>query len=167
MDAWRNFPQVTGLKMFAGHSTGNMGIPDPEAQLQVYRTLADLNYTGVLMVHCEKECLLRPELFNPGRPESHLDARPPEAEVESVRDQIRWAGESGFRGVLHICHLSVPQSLTLIEKSRNSLDGRLTCGITPHHALLSVDDMKGKEGILLIESSSGLRGCGGKCLKPL
>ena len=168
-DVWRRyFPRVTGLKMFAGHSTGNMGIPDPEAQLHIYRTLTDLNYTGVLMVHCEKESLLRPELFDPGKPESHLEARPPEAEVESVRDQIRWAGESGFKGVLHICHVSVPQSLSLIEEGRNSLGGRLTCGITPHHALLSADDMKGKDGILLkVNPPLRLEGMRGEMFRAL
>ncbi len=150
VDVWRKFfPRVTGLKLFAGHSTGNMGIPEPEDQLDVYRTLVDLNYTGVLMVHCEKESLLRPDLFNSEKPESHLAARPPEAEVESVRDQIRWAEESGFKGVLHICHVSVPQSLTLIEEGRSRLPGRLTCGITPHHAMLSVEDMKLPDGLLL------------------
>ena len=143
------FPRVAGLKMFAGHSTGNMGITETSGQRRVFETLSSLNYTGVLMVHCEKESFLRPWLFDPERPETHLAARPPEAEVESVRDQIRWARESGFKGTLHICHVSVPESLKVIEEGRNKLAGRVTCGITPHHALLSADNMKEPGGILL------------------
>ncbi len=150
VDVWKRFfPRVTGLKMYCGNSTGNMGITDPDAQLDVYRTLANNNYTGVLMVHCEKESLLRPDLFNPENPKSHLKARPVEAEVESVADQIRWAEESGFKGVLHICHVSAPESLNLIEKGRGRLACRLTCGVTPHHVMLSVENMKSPDGLML------------------
>jgi len=147
---WKElFPRVAGLKMFAGHSTGNMGIIREEAQAEVYRILARENFTGVLMLHCEKPELLKPELFNPERPGSHLDARPPEAEVESVRDQLNMARDAGFKGKLHICHISVPESLELIEENRARLPFPVSCGITPHHSLLSVDDMKKEDGILL------------------
>ncbi len=148
--AWKKlFPRVCGLKMFAGHSTGNMGIIEPRDQAEVYSILAKENFTGVLMVHCEKEALLKPEAFNPLKPETHLDARPPEAEVESIRDQLKAAEEAGFRGTLHICHISVPESLNLIEESRERLPFKVSCGITPHHALFSVSNMMKEEGLLL------------------
>ncbi|MCK5198383.1 MAG: dihydroorotase [Spirochaetales bacterium] len=150
VDLWKRlFPKIPGLKMFAGQSTGNMGITEYEEQQQVYRTLAEQNYTGVLMVHCEKESLLRPDLFDPQNPETHLTARPPKAEIESVRDQIVLAEKEGFRGTLHICHISVPASLDILEKKGGNLPFSITCGITPHHALLSVEDMKKPDGILL------------------
>jgi len=145
----RLFPKIPGLKMFAGQSTGNMEITEYEEQQQVYHTLAEQNYTGVLMVHCEKESLLRPNLFDPQNPETHLPARPAIAEVESVRDQIVLAEKEGFRGTLHICHISVPESLDILEEKRKDLPFSITCGITPHHALLSVEDMKKPDGILL------------------
>ncbi len=145
----RLFPKIPGLKMFAGQSTGNMGITEYEEQQQVYRMLAEQNFTGVLMVHCEKESLLRPELFDPQNPETHLRARPPEAEIESVRDQIVLAEKEGFRGTLHICHISVPECLDILENKWRDLSFSITCGITPHHTLLSVEDMKKPAGILL------------------
>ena len=145
----RLFPKVSGLKMYAGHSIGNMGITEYEEQKQVYRTLAGHNYTGVLMVHCEKEELLRSELFDPENPETHLSARPPEAEIESVRDQIELAGKEGFKGTLHICHISVPESLDVLEEKRKTVSFPITCGITPHHTLLSVENMKKPGGVLL------------------
>jgi len=149
-DLWKRlFPRVPGLKMFAGHSIGNMGITEYDNQRLVYRTLAGLHYTGVLMVHCEKESLLNPERFDPHNPETHLLARPPEAESKSILDQTVLAEEEGFCGTLHICHISVPESLEIVEEKRNSLPFSITCGITPHHALLSVEDMKNPDGILL------------------
>jgi dihydroorotase len=145
----RMFPKIPGLKMFAGHSTGNMGITEYEQQRQIYTTLAGHNFTGVLMIHCEKEALLRPELFDPKNPETHLLARPPEAETESVSDQIKLAGKEGFKGTLHVCHVSVPESLNIIEDMRRKVSFTISCGITPHHTFLSVEDMKGEDGVLL------------------
>jgi dihydroorotase len=90
--AWKElFPRVVGLKLYAGHSTGMMGIVDPREQALVYQTLAALGFTGVLAVHCEKEDLLRPSEWEPARPVSHARARPPAAEVASVHDQKTFA----------------------------------------------------------------------------
>jgi dihydroorotase len=114
--AWRElFPRVVGLKLFAGHSTGNMGIVDPREQALVYRTLAALGFNGVLAVHCEKESLLRASEWDPARPVSHARARPPAAEVASVDDQKAFARAAGFKGTLHVCHISTPWAVDLVR----------------------------------------------------
>ena len=96
--AWRDLsPRVVGLKMYAGHSTGGMGIVERDVQAVVYRALVELGYTGVLAVHCEKQSLLRPTEWAPGRPASHARVRPPAAEVASVDDQRELALAAGFR----------------------------------------------------------------------
>lgn len=148
--AWRElFPKVVGLKMFAGHSVGNLGIVMEGEQKLVYRTLAEEGYVGVLAVHCEKESLLKPNLWNPSNPKSHSFARPPESEIESVKDQINFAQANKFKGVLHIAHVSVPQSVDLIEEARQQKMIRISCGLTPHHCLLNYDLIsESKEGIL-------------------
>jgi dihydroorotase len=158
VQAWREFfPRVVGLKMFAGHSTGDMGIVEREAQAGVYRTLAGLGFTGVLAVHCEKESMLRPEAWDPGRPSSHGRARPPAAEVASVDDQVELAREAGFGGNLHICHISTPWALNVLRGTHApSLPEtapprplRVSCGLTPHHALLDIEMMDAPDGVLL------------------
>lgn len=132
------FPKVIGLKMFAGHSTGDMGLVTEELQRQVFHELAKAGYRGVLAIHCEKESLLRPELWDPTVPSSHSLARPMEGEIESVRDQLRFALEEGFRGTLHVCHVSTSGALELIREAKASpLPFSVTCGATAHHALLS------------------------------
>lgn len=147
--SWRElFPKVVGLKMFAGHSVGNLGIVKEGEQKLVYQTLAEEGYAGVLVVHCEKESLLKPSLWNPSNPKSHSFARPPESEIESVRDQINFAQFYKFKGVLHIAHVSVPESIDLIEKVRQQKGIRISCGLTPHHCLLNYD--------LIPESKKGL-----------
>jgi dihydroorotase len=154
--AWKElFPRVVGLKMYAGHSTGQMGIVDTGEQALVYRTLAALGFTGVLAVHCEKESLLRPTEWDPARPVSHARARPPAAEVASVDDQKKLARTAHFRGTLHVCHISTPWALDLLhgkheEKGQEEPpEYRVTCGLTPHHAMLDANMMEKGEGILL------------------
>ena len=156
--AWRElFPRVVGLKMFAGHSTGQMGITMKEEQALVYRTLAALGFTGVLAVHCEKEELLRAAEWNPAHPASHARARPPSAEVASVDDQLQLAAKAGFRGTLHVCHISTPWALDLLRGTHAPTPARpagaptfrVTCGLTPHHALLDAGMMEQQDGLLL------------------
>ena len=128
------FPKVCGMKMFASQSTGNMGIIDPEAQKAVYRTLAEENYRGVIAVHCEKESLFRPE------EQTHSLKRPPESEEASVRDQISFAEQAGFQGTLHIAHISTAGALEAVREARKRSIIRITCGATPHHILLNVNN---------------------------
>jgi len=130
------FPSVEGLKLFSVHSTGNMGIISELKRKNVFSVLSSAGYTGVLAVHCEKHELLKPELWDPDKPHTHSDARPASAETASVQEVIETAVEFGFSGTLHICHISTPQSLACIESARENSPFPITCGITPHHALL-------------------------------
>lgn len=143
------FPRVVGFKLFAGHSTGNLGVVSEQDQRRVFRALTKLGFQGVLAVHCEKEGLMKAGLWDPTDPVTHCRSRPPEAETESVRDIIGFAAEEGFRGTLHVCHISVAESVQILqeEKARSGL--RLTCGVTPHHLLLSSKHMTGTEGLHL------------------
>jgi dihydroorotase len=150
--AWKElFPRVVGLKMFAGQSTGNMGIGSVDEQALVYRTLAALGYTGVLAVHCEKEALMKQDAWDPAQPASHARARPPAAEVASVDDQMRLAAAASFRGTLHVCHISTPWAVDLLRNTHGAAatELRLTCGLTPHHALLDAALMEEEDGLLL------------------
>ena len=45
VETWRElFPKVVGLKMFAGHSVGNLGIVGEDEQRLVYQTLSNEGY---------------------------------------------------------------------------------------------------------------------------
>ena len=151
--AWRElFPRVVGLKMYAGHSTGEMGIIEREEQAVVYAELVKLGYTGVLAVHCEKQSFLRPADWDPARPASHARARPPSAEVASVDDQRELALAAGFAGTLHVSHISTPWALDVLRAKHAGAPQalRVTCGLTPHHALLDSGMMEGPDGLLLL-----------------
>lgn len=143
--AWKDlFPHVVGLKLFAGNSTGGMGQVTPGQQRHIYETLAKLGYTGVLAIHCEKESLLHPELEDPADFSSHSLARPVEAEVESVRDQLTLSEEAGFQGTIHICHVSTIETVSLVQEAKRK-GRKVTLASTPHHLLLNRDMAKNHE----------------------
>lgn len=141
---------VVGFKLYAGPSTGRLAAEEPEVQGAVYRRLTELEYGGVICVHCEKSSLFRRRSdgsldWDPTRPVTFAAARPPEAEVESVRDQIDAARAAGFGGTLHIAHVSVPESVRLIEEARADVGFRISCEVTPHHVLFSDSTLDGAE----------------------
>ena len=142
----RDFPQVVGMKLYAGHSTGDLGVIELGDQSKIYETLSDEGYDGVLAVHCEKESEMDGHLWDYRLPVSHCFARPEKAEVESVRDQMRMALVYGFPGKLHIVHVSSPDTVELIDKMRGgSLD--ISCGICPHHFIFDYNRMQEENGI--------------------
>ena len=112
------FPQVAGLKLYAGHSTGDMGIVEGSAQHQIYAALAEEGYEGVLAVHCEAESLIEPRLFDPARPESHSEARPEEAEIFSIEQQLTLTDMVGFRGQFHVAHIATAEGVALVQAAK-------------------------------------------------
>jgi dihydroorotase len=145
-------PRVVGLKLYAGSSTGALGVTTLDGQRAVWTRLAELGYDGVVAVHCEKEDLFARRGdgtidWDPARPASWASARPPEAENASVDDQLALSAEAGFRGTVHIAHVSTPAALEAAVRAR-AAGRRVTCGITPQHALLSTADLGGPDGLL-------------------
>ncbi len=145
VDMVRGLEGVVGLKLYAGESVGDLAVTGENEQRGIYRTLAALGYEGVLAVHCEKQALLT-KSFDPSAPATHALSRPPEAETASISDQIRFARDSGFRGTIHVCHVSTAASVALVEEARKDL--RITCGVTPHHLLWTSDHYLRPDGLL-------------------
>ena len=54
--------------------------------------------------------------------------------------------EYGVKAHLHVCHISVPESVELVNSAKSDL--KMSCGITPHHATLSTDDMMTPESVI-------------------
>ena len=146
VDVYNKYKQVVGIKLYAGKSVGDLAIINMEEQRRIYQTLSKLDYNGVLAVHCEKESHLKPELWNPSKPITHSYARPKQAEIESIKDQIQFAKETGFKGNLHIVHVSCPESIEIIDEARKEM--RITCGVTPHHILWDNNMLKRQDGLI-------------------
>ena len=141
------FPRVVGMKLYAGHSVGDLGVVQESQQRMVYETLSMEGYEGVLVVHCEKESLIDRKKFIHTNPITHCYAQPEKAEIESVKDQIKFAREYNFPGKLHIAHVSSPGAVELISQVK--LDGLdISSEICPHHFIYDWGNMFGERGIL-------------------
>lgn len=148
VDICREFEQAVGIKMYAGHSVGNMGIVRKEDQHKVYSVLARESYNKVLTIHCEKESEMTHSLWDQSHPITHCFARPEIAEVESVKDQIELAVDAGFRGKLHIAHISSPGAVEIVSDAKSKgID--ISCAICPHHFIYDWNQMRGENGLLL------------------
>lgn len=148
IDVYREFKQVVGMKLYAGHSVGTLGVVRPKSQYFIYNTLAREGYDGVLAVHAEKESYIYPKLWNPKLPITHCIARSEIAEIESIRDQLQIAEQTQFKGKLHITHISSPKGVELIERAK-SFGRDISCGICPHHFIYDSSKMSFEDGILM------------------
>ena len=101
------FPRVVGLKLFASHSTGNMGITDEKEERNIFQTLTDLDYRGVLAVHAEKTSLFTTDT-------SHSLSRPAKSEIESQKQ----AAISEIRA--QVAELSVKVAEKILRKELDS-----------------------------------------------
>jgi dihydroorotase len=143
---YEKFKNVIGLKMFAGKSVGDLTVLEKAAQKKVYEIVAKLNYQGPMAVHCEKESLLRSEIWDPKNPITHSKSRPNIAEIESIKDQIELARSAKFSGTLHICHITCAESVNAVNEARKDIS--ITCGVTPHHVLWDEEMQNRPDGLL-------------------
>ena len=148
VQTYRNlFPRVVGFKMYAGHSTNNIGVIHEADQRGVFETLAWEGYEGVLAVHAEKQAFVNDLAFDYTRPITHAElARPPQAEVVSIEDMIRFKRESGFKGKLHITHISTHRGVEIVDDARRVGDN-VSCGVTPHHLWYRKCLLEGPDGL--------------------
>lgn len=97
---------------------------------ELYREVDRLD--ALLTVHAELPGKIASKETAEG-PGSYLDTRPPGAEIEGVKRLIE---EPPRR--LHIAHVTLPETLSLTE-------GRATTEVTPHHLLLSREEVRLKD----------------------
>ena len=146
---YNKYEQVVGLKVFFGKSTGNLSVVETDEQKFIWKNIVKYGYKGLIAGHCEKQSLIKDHLWKPENIKTHTIVRPPESEIESVKDQIRFAKQAGFEGTFHVCHISVPEALENILYMKNKVPFRITCGITPHHAIFYDEIMDNENGIFL------------------
>jgi len=138
---------VVGLKLYTCPMPDNLGVTDSRQIGKIFRILAKLKYQGVIAVHCEKARLMKPEKWNPQEPWTHGLARPPETEFVQVKEVIQLAKNTGFEGRLHICHISLIETLEMVYEARKE-GMRISGEITPHHLLESEERLRGKDGLI-------------------
>jgi len=91
--------------------------------------IKELNNSGSLLtVHAEDPEEIR-NADSSSNPAAYLDSRPPEAELVAVDKLLRQPPER-----LHVAHVTLPETVSKLTNS-------VTSEVTPHHLLLSREDL--------------------------
>ncbi len=145
VEATRKEPGICGMKMFFGHSTGNLGITRRDLQYYVLETLAREGYDGVLVGHLEKQNLLQDSSYDPKNPSTwSTHCRPEIAEIAAFSDALEILEELHFAGKFHAAHVSTLPVIDFIDTYTGPL--KLSCGVTPHHLLLDASYLSRNDG---------------------
>jgi dihydroorotase len=93
-----------------------------------------------VMAHCEDCRLAAKGALHEGQfaLKNNIRGLSSASEYMQVRRDIRLAKE--INGHYHVCHISTKESIQAVREAK-SLGHKITCEVTPHHILLSDDDI--------------------------
>lgn len=124
-----------------------MDILDDTTLYEIFGEIEKLNQEKqkpLISLHCEDKKIVKSfteKLRKKGKdnPEVYAEARPPLAETVAVTKALKLAHK--YNLAIHICHVSVKESLEQINEAKNS-DTKVTSEITPHHLFLDSKYLK-------------------------
>ncbi len=133
---------AAAFKLFMLEKVGGLNIDDDTAALQAFNEVRKANVP--VAVHAEDKDAFedkkrRAQEANRNDFDAYLEAHSSDVEATAVQRIIRLAGKSEAH--VHFCHVSSAKSLSLIKEAK-SLGVNVTCEVTPHHLLLTTQDLK-------------------------
>ena len=140
LDVLLRTPNVPGIKVFMGASTGNLCIDDKNILEKIFA-----NGRRLIAVHAEDESILQSLKYwrNTGNYQDHLKARPVSAALSATQLAIKLSHRYNRR--LHILHLTTHQEVDYIQKNKTPYISSEAC---PQHFLFHspnvYNDLKGK-----------------------
>lgn len=131
---------ISSVKIFFTHSTGNMGIMNPEDQVRFWKIAGETGFKGTVVGHYEDEQLFINE-FNADDPVSQSHRQSEHAEVTQVERQLKLAHDAGFKGTLYVAHASSPMTVDLlVSEKRARHPFTIAIEATFHHLFLNWND---------------------------
>jgi len=133
---------AVAFKLFMAEQVGGLDIDDDDALLEAFSTVAKLKV--LVAVHAEDRTELKKaeedlKHTNCNDIDAFLRAHSENVEVKAIEHLMKIAKQTNAR--VHFCHVSSQNGLrAIIDGKRSNIP--ITCEATPHHLLLSVDDIK-------------------------
>lgn len=133
---------AVAFKLFMAEQIGGLNIDDDHALLEAFKIISGLKVP--VAVHAEDKITLKKaeeqlKLANCNDIEAFLKAHSESVEVKAVKHLLNIAEQTGVH--VHFCHISTENGLKAIINAKKS-GMPITCETTPHHLLLSVDDLR-------------------------
>jgi dihydroorotase (multifunctional complex type) len=140
-----------GFKLFLTKQIGGLDIDDDEALLHAFERAGKLGVP--VAVHAEDKGMIETlseaeQKLGHKNVEAYLNAHTPEVEGKAVERILRIVLKSGVQ--IHFCHVSSEKAIILIDSARKS-GLRVSCEVTPHHLLLTSEDLKQKGALMLTD----------------
>lgn len=133
-------PEIIGVKLFMGASTGNLQITDENAQAEFFQECARLDLP--LTIHAEDETVLQKAKSNfIGTPtiSNHGQLRPREAALVALERAIRFAEK--YKTKVYSLHTSTKEEVELVRQAK-ILGISIFAEVTPHHLFLNETDLE-------------------------
>jgi dihydroorotase len=158
---------VIGFKLNMYSPSTELNIDNDEVLIEALNKTAELNLP--VAVHAEDRIIvnnMEEKLRKAGKNSTaaYLSARNPEAETTALNRILPLIKKTKVKA--HISHVSLAESIKIIEEAkRNNLT--LTCEATPHHLLLTEDELNRLGGIALTDPPLRSRSDAAQLLKKL
>lgn len=139
-------PQICGVKIYMGSSTGNLRVSDTDTLRKIFEVCAQEK--GIVGIHAEDEELIEKNRNGLGREPNLSDhdvIRNTEVEVSAVQKALTLQKVTGC--MVYFCHISTPESLELIYQAKQG-GQTVYVEVCPHHLVL--DSQR------ILSSSAGL-----------
>jgi dihydroorotase (multifunctional complex type) len=138
-----------GFKLFMADQVGGLDVNNDQDMLEAFNTASKSKVS--IAVHAEDKRMLEraeDELKRRRRNDvaTFLKAHSEDVELRAVKRVLDMARQGNIQ--VHFCHVSTQEGLGAIAAGKKS--GMLiSCEVTPHHLLLSADDLK-RAGMLAV-----------------
>jgi len=158
---------IIGFKLNMYSPSTELNINNDEILTGALKKTAELNLP--VAIHAEDRTMIiemEEKLRKAGKnsPEAYLSARNPKAEITALNHILPLIKKTKVKA--HISHVSLAESLKIIEKAkRNGL--ALTCEATPHHLLLTENELNQLGGIAITDPPLRSRSDAAQLLKKL
>lgn len=123
--------QCSGFKIYLGGTTNSLQFPVTHLK----HAFEHIHRSGKpVFIHAENDLCLKKNKIQEKNLVDHLHARPSRCEKQAI-DDIFFASKNTAVTKIHICHVSSDKGLVSLEHRPKFM----SCGVTPHHALLNVN----------------------------
>ncbi|MEM2995495.1 MAG: dihydroorotase family protein [Candidatus Bathyarchaeia archaeon] len=132
---------AVAFKLYMAEQIGGLNIDDDNALLEAFRVVGKLGVS--VAVHAEDKALIKKaedefKRANRNNIQAFLEAHSENAETKAVKRLLGIVKQADVH--VHFCHISTASGLeAIVEGKKSGLT--ITCEVTPHHLLLSVDDL--------------------------
>lgn len=126
----KNIPDIPGIKVFMGSSTGNLLLSDPKQLEELFSTAQKL-----LVVHAEDDREIqenKKSLSSEKGVYNHPFIRSPKAALNAVKKAVSLANR--YQKRIHLCHITSLEEVEFLLTAKNPL---ISCEVTPQHLFLS------------------------------